>query len=93
MTGRGSVIGSPIAPLIKATGNTRTFERLREDMDFNAGRVLTGELSIADAARTGRPDRRNRRRPTEPSRSARRTEYFLIYKHPSTSSLEAGCHA
>jgi hypothetical protein len=45
------VIGIPIAPLIKVTGNTRTFERLREDMDFNAGRVLTGELSMANAAR------------------------------------------
>lgn len=45
VTGRGSVIGSPIAPLIKLTGNVRTFDALRDDMDFNAGRVLLGECS------------------------------------------------
>jgi altronate hydrolase len=49
VTGRGSVIGSPITPLIKVSGNTRTFEWLREDMDFDAGRVLTGELTMAEA--------------------------------------------
>ena len=28
VTGRGSVIGSPVAPLIKITGNTRTYQRM-----------------------------------------------------------------
>ena len=50
VTGRGSVIGSPVSPLVKVTGNTRTYERLKEDMDFNAGRVLSGELTLDDAA-------------------------------------------
>ncbi|WP_373237475.1 UxaA family hydrolase [Cohaesibacter celericrescens] len=50
VTGRGSVIGSAISPLVKITGNSRTFERMQEDMDFNAGRVLAGELTLDEAA-------------------------------------------
>src|SRR5439155_27026208 len=30
VTGRGSVIGSPISPLVKVTGNTRTFARMQD---------------------------------------------------------------
>ncbi len=30
VTGRGSVIASPIAPLIKITGKTKTFNKMRE---------------------------------------------------------------
>jgi len=49
VTGRGSVIGSPVAPLIKITGNAQTFARMRDDMDFDASRVLTGEISLEQA--------------------------------------------
>ena len=45
-TGRGSVVGSAIAPVIKVCANPRTYERLADDMDVNAGRILTGEASI-----------------------------------------------
>lgn len=45
-TGRGSVVGSAIAPVIKITGNPETFQRMREDMDINAGRVLQGTASL-----------------------------------------------
>ena len=38
VTGRGSVIGSPIAPLIKITGNERTFRNLSDDIDFKRRR-------------------------------------------------------
>jgi len=51
VTGRGSVIGSPVAPLLKVTGNSATFRAMTEDMDFDAGRVLTGELTLAAAGR------------------------------------------
>ena len=51
VTGRGSVIGSPIAPLIKITGNSATYRAMAEDMDFDAGRVLTGEMTLAEAGR------------------------------------------
>ena len=45
VTGRGSVIGSPVAPLIKITGNSQTYRRMQEDMDFDAGRILSGASS------------------------------------------------
>ncbi len=42
-TGRGSVVGSVIAPVIKVCANPETYERMSEDMDVNAGRILKGE--------------------------------------------------
>jgi altronate hydrolase len=42
-TGRGSVFGFKPAPSIKIATNTPLFERMNEDMDFNAGRLLDGE--------------------------------------------------
>ncbi len=50
VTGRGSVIGSPISPLIKITGNPDTFEKMKDDMDVNAGKILTGELAFKEVA-------------------------------------------
>jgi altronate hydrolase len=45
-TGRGSVVGSAISPVIKVCANPDTYQRLAEDMDVNAGRVLTGEATL-----------------------------------------------
>ena len=45
-TGRGSVVGSAIAPVIKVCANPDTYRRLSEDMDVNAGRILTGDASL-----------------------------------------------
>ena len=47
-TGRGSVVGSAISPVIKVCANPATYERLEEDMDVNAGRILAGLASIDD---------------------------------------------
>jgi altronate dehydratase large subunit len=41
-TGRGSPAGSPIAPVVKVASNTRLFEWMPEDMDFDAGRIIGG---------------------------------------------------
>jgi altronate dehydratase large subunit len=49
VAGRGSVIGSPISPIIKVAGNQKTFRRIEGDMDFNAGRILTGEITLDEA--------------------------------------------
>jgi altronate hydrolase len=94
VTGRGSVIGSPVSPLIKITGNSQTYERMKEDMDFNAGTVLSGELTLEEAAlclmntiaevaagKLSKPEAIGHR------------EYFLMYKHQNAPLLEAGCHA
>ncbi len=45
-TGRGSVVGSAISPIIKVCANPETYARMSEDMDVNAGRILHREASI-----------------------------------------------
>ncbi|MEQ8211420.1 MAG: UxaA family hydrolase [Lacipirellulaceae bacterium] len=50
-TGRGSVVGSAISPVIKICGNPQTYHRLEEDMDINAGAVLEGKADIAQVGR------------------------------------------
>jgi altronate hydrolase len=49
-TGRGSVVGSAISPVIKVCANPDTYERMSDDMDVNAGRILQG----ADLDEVGR---------------------------------------
>lgn len=94
ITGRGSVTGAPIAPVIKITGNTQTYERMKEDMDFNAGRVLTGELTLDQAAEEleSLVIRVAGGEPSKPESLGHR-EYFIMYKHQDTPSLQAGCRA
>ncbi len=41
-TGRGSVFGFKPAPSIKICTNSITYDRMLEDMDLNAGRILDG---------------------------------------------------
>ena len=45
-TGRGSVVGSAISPVIKICANPETYKRLSEDMDVNAGKILEGEATL-----------------------------------------------
>ncbi len=45
-TGRGSVVGSAISPVIKVCANPDTYARLSEDMDVNAGRILAGDATL-----------------------------------------------
>lgn len=47
-TGRGSVAGSAISPVIKVCSNPKTFERMADDMDINAGAIVTDGLSFDD---------------------------------------------
>lgn len=45
-TGRGTPTGSPIAPVLKVATNGTTFRRMQENMDLDAGRILTGETGL-----------------------------------------------
>ncbi len=45
-TGRGSVVGSAISPVIKICANPETYKRLSEDMDVNAGKILEGAATL-----------------------------------------------
>lgn len=49
-TGRGSCFGCKPAPTIKVATNTPMFERMREDMDINAGVILDG-TSVEEVGR------------------------------------------
>ncbi|MFB6307862.1 MAG: UxaA family hydrolase [Haloarculaceae archaeon] len=70
-TGRGSTTGNPIAPVIKVTGNPRTWDRMANNMDVNASTIIDGEpvpsvgervyetlLRTADGERTAAERRR-----------------------------------
>lgn len=45
-TGRGSVVGSAISPVIKVCANPETFKRMSDDMDVDAGRILAGAATL-----------------------------------------------
>jgi altronate hydrolase len=45
-TGRGSVFGCKPVPSIKVASNTPMFQRMRDDMDVNAGRVVDGAATV-----------------------------------------------
>jgi altronate hydrolase len=45
-TGRGSVLGTKPVPSIKIAFNTAMFERLRDDMDLDAGGIAEGHTTI-----------------------------------------------
>lgn len=47
-TGRGTPTGCPIAPVIKITGNPETFVNMSDNIDFNAGRIITDSISLAE---------------------------------------------
>jgi altronate hydrolase len=49
-TGRGSCFGFKPAPSIKIATNNVTYERMRSDMDINAGRILDG-TSVEEVGR------------------------------------------
>ena len=45
-SGRGSTTGHAIAPVIKITGNSSTYEKLKDNIDINAGTVLEASESL-----------------------------------------------
>lgn len=47
-TGRGSVVGSAISPVIKICANPKTYQQMQEDMDINAGNILYGRSTIEE---------------------------------------------
>lgn len=46
-TGRGTPLGNPVVPVIKITGNQKTYDRMKESIDFNCSAALR------DASKTG----------------------------------------
>jgi altronate dehydratase large subunit len=50
-TGLGTPFGMSIVPVIKVMSNTPAFTRMEDTADFNAGTILDGDESIAQAGR------------------------------------------
>lgn len=50
VTGRGSVAGSALAPVIKICANPDTYRRMEEDMDIDAGAILEGRSTLEATA-------------------------------------------
>ncbi|MEM6324209.1 MAG: altronate dehydratase, partial [Pseudomonadota bacterium] len=50
-TGRGSAFGSKPAPTIKVATNTEMYRRMIEDMDVNAGAMLSDGVSLEEKGR------------------------------------------
>ena len=48
-TGQGNVVGNPIVPVIKISGNPRTLRTMAEHIDVDVTGVLTREMTIDQA--------------------------------------------
>ena len=48
-TGQGNVIGNPILPVIKISGNPRTVRTMSEHIDLDVSGILRREMTISDA--------------------------------------------
>ena len=46
-TGRGSAIGFPTIPVIKIATNSAIYNRMRDNMDVNAGRIADGDATVS----------------------------------------------
>src|SRR5260370_13003389 len=51
VTGRGSVVGSAISPVIKICANPATYRNLSGAMDVDAGRILEGPATLDEVGR------------------------------------------
>ncbi|MFD1770717.1 UxaA family hydrolase [Sphingobacterium suaedae] len=49
-TGLGTPTGNPIAPVVKLSTNTKTFEKMPDIIDLNCGSIIDGEETIPEAA-------------------------------------------
>ena len=45
-TGRGTPTGMPIAPVIKITGNSSTYNNMIDNIDINAGKIITEGVKL-----------------------------------------------
>src|SRR6202012_4321500 len=48
-TGEGNVIGNPIEPVIRLTGNPKPMRSMSEHIDLDVSKILQGEMTLDDA--------------------------------------------
>lgn len=49
-TGRGTPTGSPVAPVIKITGNSTTYKKMIDNIDIDVGKIIHNKVSIQEMA-------------------------------------------
>lgn len=49
-TGLGTPTGNPIAPVVKLSSNTKTFEKMPDILDINCGTIIEGSETIEQAS-------------------------------------------
>lgn len=93
VTGRGNVVGSAVSPCIKITGNSETYRRMEEDMDFDAGPILRGEktqqeiaLSLASLVAKVASGSMSK------SEALGHKEYFIPYKYQERREQRCSTH-
>ncbi|WP_028550724.1 UxaA family hydrolase [Paenibacillus sp. UNC451MF] len=87
VTGRGTVVGSAVAPVLKITGNEKTYRKMSDDLDFCSGAALTGEKTMDTLASellelvvqtcSGRLTQ---------AEKLKHKEYYIPYKYQSTGT-------
>lgn len=50
-TGRGHATGHPLVPVIKITGNHKTYTAMRECFDFDASTIISGDVTVEESGR------------------------------------------
>lgn len=48
-TGQGNVVGNPIEPVIKLSGNPKTVTHMSEHIDLDVSKILQGEMTVDEA--------------------------------------------
>lgn len=48
-TGQGNIIGNPILPVIKLSGNPLTCSTMREHIDLDVSNILSGDMTVDEA--------------------------------------------
>ena len=48
-TGQGNVVGNPIEPVVKLSGNPKTVATMKEHIDLDVSKILQGEMTIDQA--------------------------------------------
>lgn len=48
-TGQGNVIGNPIEPVIKLSGNPKTVATMAEHIDLDVSAILQGKMTLDEA--------------------------------------------
>lgn len=51
VTGCGGVFGHAVVPFIKVTGHPETYRQMSDDLDINAGTIMTGEEAVESVGR------------------------------------------